>query len=219
MKILALHLGGTISCAEENGVLTPSADIKNEFKTIKYEFDGIDFDHKSAKPFLSEYLNGTRISAIIKEIKKAVQSKKYGGIIFTHGSDTIAYTACALAYALGSSTIPIVGVCSELPISNPSSSGKANLRAATALIVSGNERGVFAVYKTSDSEVKVFRATRLLRHKAYETELSCVGEPYGKVLLSAPVNAILTLRARFSRYFTSLSHPSTVAAFFAMLAE
>jgi L-asparaginase len=198
MKILVFHLGGTISCVEENGVLVPNADIKGEFRTIATQFNDVTFEHKNPKPFLSEYLNGSRIGTIVKDVKKAIASKKYDGIILTHGSDTVAYTASALAYALGNNCIPVVLVCSELPISDPASSGKINLCAAVALIVSGNAKGVFAVYKAGATDATVYRATRLLRHKAYEKELSCVGQPYGKVTFSAPANAIFHKNPSYS---------------------
>ena len=198
MKILVIQLGGTIGCTLENGVLVPTADLKDEFKSIAFEFNGITFDTKVHKLFLSEYLDGARISIILKDVKKAVQNKKYSGIILTYGSDTTAYLSCALAYALGNECIPVVTVCSEAPVSDPVSSAKMNLRAAVALIASESAKGVFAVYKSTQTEANVFRATRLLRHKAYEKDLSCVGQPYGKVVFNAPANPIFYKNPSFT---------------------
>ena len=185
MRILVLHSGGTISCEEKNGVLTPSLDIKPEFDLIKRRVSGVSFTHKKMTPFLSEYLNGVTVSRVVKEIKKAVSSEKYGGIILTHGSDTVAYTAAALGYALGVSCIPVVCVCADLPLSNPSSSGHVNLLAATALIASGEVKGVFSVYRTSETAAAVFRATRILRHRTYESELTSCAQPYGAIELGS----------------------------------
>ncbi len=197
MKILALHLGGTIACTEINGRLVPSADIRGYFKQISREIKGVSFSHKREAPFLSEHLNSTLINGAIKEVKKALRSEKYDGIIVTHGSDTVSYTACALAYALGNDCIPTVIVCADLPLSDRRSTGHINLRAATVLIASGEARGVFSVYKSTESEATIFRGSRLLRHRAYESELSGVGEPYGKVSFIAPASPIFTKNPLF----------------------
>lgn len=185
MRILVMHSGGTISCEEKNGVLTPSLDIKPEFDMIKKHISGVSFTHKKMTPFLSEYLNGVTVSRIVKEIKKAVSSEKYSGIILTHGSDTLAYTAAALGYALGVSCMPVVCVCADLPLSYPNSSGHINLLAAVALIASGEAKGVFSVYRTSETAASVLRATRILRYRAYESELTSCAQPYGAIDLSS----------------------------------
>ncbi len=198
MKIFVLHLGGTIACTEENGVLAPNADIIPYFKDMARHFKGISFAHKSLLPFLSEHLDGILITRAVREAVKAAKSGKYGGIIVTHGSDTIAYTASAIAYALGNDCIPTVAVCADLPLSDKSSSGHINLSAATALIASGQARGVFSVYKSKDNEAAVFRATRLLRHRAYESELSTAREEYGKVSFIAPATAVFIKNQAFT---------------------
>lgn len=197
MKILAIHLGGTIACTETNGHLTPNADISGYFKQISREIKGVTFAHRHPAPFLSEHLNSALINSTVKEVKKAIKSDKYRGIIITHGSDTVAYTACALAYALGNECIPTVLVCADLPLSDAASSGHVNLRAAVALIRSEQACGVFAVYKNDNVSATVFRATRLLRHRAYESELSGVGEVYGKVSFIAPATPIFTKNPDF----------------------
>ncbi len=192
MRILVLHLGGTIACTMSDGVLKPSADITPYFKKIAKEFKNVSFAHRHPSTFLGEYLNASYINLALKEVKKASESKKYDGIIITHGSDTVAYTACALAYALGNDCIPTVAVCAELPISDSASSAHINLRAAVGLICAQTERGVFSVYKADAGSAYVLRATRLLRYKTYESELSCTGEHYGKVSFIAPTAWIFT---------------------------
>ncbi len=194
MKILVIHLGGTISCDIINGVLSPVSDITGEFRRIAKEVKDVRFYHRRRKPFLSEYLDGAHLTKIGNEVEKAITGNLYDGIILTHGSDTVAYTAAALSYAVGCSSIPVVLVCSELPLSDERSSAPINLRAAVSLIRSGVAKGVFTVYKNSDAEATVFRGSRLLNYRTYESALNCAGEAYGKVVFEKAERRILGIK-------------------------
>ena len=197
-RILVIHSGGTISCQKTNGVLSPSADISYVFKKIAKKYPKLSFSHKRLRPFLSEHLDGTHVSRLIKEVKRALEGEKYSGIILTHGSDTLCYTAAALSLVLGNTTAPVVTVCADLPISEPLSSGHVNLEAATSLIFSEQASGVFSVYKESESVATVHRGSRILRHRAYEAPLSSAAEIYGKVDLNAPVGKALIKNPYYS---------------------
>lgn len=197
-KILVIHSGGTISCQKTNGTLSPSADISYVFKELAKKYPKLSFSQRRLKPFLSEYLDGAHISRLVKEVRHSLEGQKYSGVILTHGSDTLCYTAAALSLVLGTNTVPVVTVCADLPISEPLSSGRVNLDAATALILSGEASGVFSVYRESESVATVHRGSRMLRHRAYEVPLSSADEIYGKIDLSAPVNKALIKNPYYS---------------------
>lgn len=180
MKILVLHCGGTISCEERDGVLCPRASIEPYFDAL---CDGrFTFTHRRIEPFLSELLNGSRLSSILFEVQKALAEKAFAGIIVTHGSDTVAYTSAFLGYALGLSVIPVVTVSADKPLSDASSSGHAAIVTAVSLIVSGGHRGVFSAWREH-----AHRGTRILRHRAYENDLFSTSSVYGKCVSIAPV--------------------------------
>ncbi len=182
MDILVIHTGGTISCKSENGVLVPHNDITPILTKLSKEIKGVRFRHRHLCSVLSETLDGRVLSKIINCVKRAADSKKYGGIIVTHGSDTAIYTAAALSYVLGVSSIPCVTVCADLPLTDPLSSGHANLRAAISVIADGNARGSFAVYPTTSRSVAVHRGSRLMQQLPYETAFSSsAGAFYGIV--------------------------------------
>ncbi len=205
MKILAIHFGGTVACAEQNGRLSPVADIRNYFKQISTEMKEASFTHKKCKCFLSEHSDGTLLDYVVEKVKKEAESGNFDGIIVTHGSDTIAYTAAALGYALGNGCVPTVVVCADFPLSYENSSGHTALRAATALILSGEAHGVFSVRVNEKNDATIFRATRSIRQKAYESELCGAGEPYGKVTLNAPSTPIFVKNRLFTEYDDELS--------------
>lgn len=67
------------------------------------------------------------------------------GIVITHGTDTMAYTAAALSYMLVNLPLPVVLTGSQLPITDPLSDATANLAAALAMATSGVP-GVFLAF-------------------------------------------------------------------------
>lgn len=58
------------------------------------------------------------------------QYEAYDGFVITHGTNTLGYTAAALAYCIGHSPKPIVLTGAQIPASNPASDGIANLENA-----------------------------------------------------------------------------------------
>ena len=191
MKILVVHTGGTISCEDKFGKLSPSKNITPYFKELQKDLRSVKFVHKRLTPFLSENLNGTHLNRIAEEIKKGISSEQPDGVIVTHGSDTIAYTGAFLSYAFGLSIAPVVLVCADLPLSDSASTGHINIRAAIALIQSNTANGVYAVYKDGEHSATVHRASRLLSYRSYEKELTSCSNAYGKINLIKPENPIL----------------------------
>jgi L-asparaginase len=45
---------------------------------------------------------------LLKKVSSAVNSKNYQGIVITHGTDTLAYSAAVLTFALSFLPIPVV---------------------------------------------------------------------------------------------------------------
>ena len=64
---------------------------------------------------------------------------EYSGIVITHGTDTMAYTASVLSFMLRGISIPVVLTGAQLPMAHPLSAGMENLRTALALGLSLKE--------------------------------------------------------------------------------
>lgn len=75
----------------------------------------------------------------------AQKHRAYDGIVITHGTDTMAYTASALTFMLRDLPLPVVLTGSQLPISHPLSDGYENLRCAFAMAATGTP-GVFVAF-------------------------------------------------------------------------
>ncbi len=61
----------------------------------------------------------------------------FDGIVVSHGTDTMAYTASAVTFMLPDIDVPVVFTGSQLPLADVLSDGPANLRTAFALAAAG----------------------------------------------------------------------------------
>lgn len=72
-------------------------------------------------------------------------AKDYDGIVITHGTDTMAYTASILSFMLRNVPIPVVLTGSQLPIAHPLTDAYDNLRYAFAMAAS-QVPGIFLAF-------------------------------------------------------------------------
>ena len=163
MKLLFIFSGGTIGSTMQGGTISVDAE-KPYLLCRQYEAQyPVDFTYDTLSPFseLSENFSGTHISTLLETVT-AHLNDGYDGIIVTHGTDTLNYSAAALGYALGNRTLPVCLVSANYPIENPQSNALANLHAAICLIRSRTAHGVFVPYRNGDAPtVQIHRATRL----------------------------------------------------------
>ena len=84
----------------------------------------------------------------------------YDGIVISHGTDTMAYTASAVTFMLPNIDRPVVFTGSQLPLADILSDGPDNLRTAFAMAASGHD-GVFLAF-----DRKVMRGCRAVKVRA-----------------------------------------------------
>lgn len=84
----------------------------------------------------------------------------FDGVVVTHGTDTMAYTASMVTFMLPGIDLPVVFTGSQLPLADPLSDGHSNLRAAFAMAASGCP-GVFLAF-----DRKVMRGCRAVKVRA-----------------------------------------------------
>ena len=71
--------------------------------------------------------------------------ERFDGIVVSHGTDTMAYTASAITFMLPGVKVPVVFTGSQLPLADVLSDGPDNLRTAFAMAASGTP-GVFLAF-------------------------------------------------------------------------
>ena len=84
----------------------------------------------------------------------------YDGIVVSHGTDTMAYTASAVTFMLPDMDRPVVFTGSQLPLADILSDGPDNLRTAFAMAASGHP-GIFLAF-----DRKIMRGCRAVKVRA-----------------------------------------------------
>lgn len=183
MKLLFIFTGGTIGSVTVDGVISPAEGTPYLLLKKYAERHPIDFiyDTFALMNELSENFTGDHIARILCAVNE--NAAKYDGIIVTHGTDTLSYTAAALGYAMGNESIPVCLVSSAYPLEDTRENGVENLFGAISLIRHGTEKGVFVPYQNEKrGSVTIHRATRLSSPLAFLHQIYSVGDlPYGSV--------------------------------------
>ncbi len=181
MKILVIMTGGTIGSVQTEGWITP--DETRSYALIDHymtKHPDSDVCFEATVPFttLSEQLSHEHLNMLISCVREH-KDNGYGGIIITHGTDTLHYTASALGYVFGTNSLPIVLVSSNYPLDDRRANGHRNFAAAVAFIRSQSGKGTFVSYKNPDGVTRLHRASRLLSHpETSEEVLSLARAPY-----------------------------------------
>lgn len=181
MKILVIFTGGTIGCTEKDGWRDLENDAKYTLlKMYKDSFSRGDEEFDTLCPYsvLSEQLSSNELNLLLSTVENNI-SKGYDGIIITHGTDTLQYTAAALAYSFNKCPLPIVLVSAASPLNDKNTNGDVNFAGAVSFIRK-NQCGVFISYKnTLDEKICIHTATRVLSHGECSSELYSIdGEPF-----------------------------------------
>ncbi|MBR5126591.1 MAG: asparaginase [Oscillospiraceae bacterium] len=156
-KILLLTTGGTIASMPGGEGLEPhrSGVMERELEQLRtyYEISVIDvmcLDSSNIRPEEWQIIART-----IFENRSG-----FDGIVVSHGTDTMAYTASAVTFMLPDIDVPVVFTGSQLPLADMLSDGPDNLRTAFAMAASGHP-GVFLAF-----DRKVMRGCRAVKVRA-----------------------------------------------------
>ena len=138
-KILIITTGGTIASEKTSDGLKPA--------------------HKGNELIDGEYMCGIEISDLFSrdstditpmdcmEICRAVRnSKGYDGVVVLHGTDTLEYTAAALALTCSDLNKPVIITGSMLPFGAENGDGKRNISDSIKAACDERLKGVFTVF-------------------------------------------------------------------------
>ncbi len=180
MKLLTVFTGGTISCSEADGVLSPDSQNGSYLLGMARQA-GVRDDFETVQPFsvLSENMTAAHLRALRACIAERL-GEGYDGVIVTHGTDTLAYTAAYLDFVFGAQETPVVLVSANYPLRDSRSNGLQNFVAAADFLRTG-EKGVFVAYhNTGDRQTTIHRGREVLPQTPYEDSVfSLFMQPYG----------------------------------------
>ncbi len=153
--ISILHTGGTIASQVDyrTGAVvsrfTPQ-DLISMFPEIK---DIANVRSQLVFQMFSEDMEPEHWSILAKKVEEEIKNGA-DGIIITHGTDTMAYTAAALSFALQNLPIPVLLVGAQRSSDRPSSDAAYNIIAAAKFIVDSDFSGVgVCMHKNEDDNV------------------------------------------------------------------
>ena len=156
-RILLLTTGGTIASMPGGDGLAPadSGVFEREMEQLRTYYDItvrelICLDSSNIRP------------AEWQIIAEGIWNNRQGfdGIVVSHGTDTMGYTASAVTFMLPNIDLPVVFTGSQLPLMDMLSDGPDNLRTAFAMAAAGYP-GVFLAF-----DRKVMRGCRAVKVRA-----------------------------------------------------
>ena len=199
--ILLLTTGGTIACRPgEEGLEPQNADIlQRQIQELRSYYhitvqDVMCLDSSNMRPEDWQYI-----------ARQIFENKDhYDGIVVSHGTDTMAYTASAVTFMLPGLDKCVVFTGSQLPLEDTLSDAPDNLRTAFAMAASGHS-GVFVAFdrkvmlgcravKVRASDFSAFesvnaRYTALVSHRGLEVDPQALPMRQGEPQLRSDVSS------------------------------
>ena len=179
MKILFLFTGGTIGSTVSGDTI--ATDSKKPYLLLEAyrKAYGLTVEYDTAEPYtaLSENNTGATLRRLCESVGEYLDSG-YDGIIITHGTDTLQYSAAALSYAFADIKIPVCLVSSNMPIEKKGANGIPNLRGAIRFITEVGTPGIWVSYKNRGEDLRIHRGTRLLASTAFSDRVESIYDSY-----------------------------------------
>ncbi|MFX0084207.1 MAG: Glu-tRNA(Gln) amidotransferase subunit GatD [Candidatus Hodarchaeota archaeon] len=135
----------------------------------------------------SENINFNHYIEILNVIETVIKKENPKGIVLTHGTDTLAYTAAALSFSINNPPCPIVLTGSQRSSDRPSSDSFFNLYNSilySTSPIARNEVVVIMHEESSDISFTIHKGTRLRKmHSSRRDAFKTIGEaPLGKII-------------------------------------
>tara|TARA_B100000029_G_scaffold492377_1_gene553589 strand:+ start:20875 stop:21903 length:1029 start_codon:yes stop_codon:yes gene_type:complete len=167
-KILIILTGGTIGSVKKGNII----DISK--KNFLKKFLNNDVIYKIIQPIniLSENAVPENWNEIIKCVEKNWE-KDFSGIIITHGTDTLSYSASAISQYFYNFFKPVLFVSSDKPLNEKKANGRDNLNAAINFILKVKLPGTYVAYKNpNDNYVSFFLGSRVKQINSFDNKLN-----------------------------------------------
>ena len=176
-KILLILVGGTICTAlNEHGTLSISegAGVKliENFKSSDSPFKkDVEIIPTENLFILSENMSIENWNLMLDTYRKYINTDNFDGVIFAHGTDTLAYSTSLFSLILANTDIPVFFVSSNARLDSERANGNDNFKYALELICRGIEPNVYTTYKNiSNGRMYLHLGSRLLQCKNYSED-------------------------------------------------
>jgi glutamyl-tRNA(Gln) amidotransferase subunit D len=162
-----ISTGGTIASRVDyrTGAVHPALSAEDLYSTVPELSSLARIDAEILLSIFSENMTAKEWRKIALTVEEKIR-KGASGVIITHGTDTMGYTAAALSFALNNLPLPIVLVGSQRSSDRPSSDASLNLIGAVNLCIKADFSGVFVVMHSGlgDDELAVHLGTKVRKN-------------------------------------------------------
>ncbi len=186
-KISVLGTGGTIASKVEykTGAVYPSLSAEDLYESIPELRDIAIITTKTLFNIFSEDMRPEHWELIAKAIAEEIKNGAQG-VIVTHGTDTMGYTAAALSFALQDLPVPVVLVGAQRSSDRPSTDAALNMIGAAIVASRAPFAEVVVVMheNISDDNLIVIRGTKVRKcHTSRRDAFKAINDrPIAKVL-------------------------------------
>ena len=146
MRLHVTYSGGTIGMVDSPEGLRPGADLQGWFGS---QLEGIELASNISMSTLDPLIDSSEATpedwqAIIDDIN--AHAGEADAFLVLHGTDTMAYSAAALSYALANLGKPVVLTGSQYPLGVVGSDASANVTGALRAAISPHAQGVMLFF-------------------------------------------------------------------------
>jgi L-asparaginase len=178
-RLLVVFTGGTIGSKKQGAGIdvnqSGSYALIEAYNNCPLYRDDITLHAVQPLNLLSENITPDNWKSLAAAIR-SVDLGAYDGVIVTHGSDTLAYSAAMMGYLFADTRVPIVLTASNYPLSDERSNGLRNFANAIDFIANDPVPGVFVLYENDQGEPLVYLGTRITQSVSFTDQF---GSPYG----------------------------------------
>lgn len=205
-KLLIIGHGGTITMRETAGGLVPAFTIDDILNLVPGIQEVADIDLVQLDNIDSTNINESHWSKLIMTISEQIDD--YDGVLVTHGTDTMAYTATAVSLGLGRGLqVPVVFTGSQLPLTTFETDARVNLERAVSVAAKAAERNNAEVMVVFGD--RVLRANRSIktseaRFDAFDSpsfphlgDITATGATFSPSIFSRDTDLTLDVQAKF----------------------
>ncbi|PKK86093.1 MAG: Glu-tRNA(Gln) amidotransferase GatDE subunit D [Thermoplasmata archaeon HGW-Thermoplasmata-1] len=184
--VAVLGTGGTIACYVDyrTGAVHPATSAEDLAFSVPEIFEECNVRARVIYNMLSEDMQPDNWQKLAREVAKEL-NEGAAGVVIPHGTDTLGYTAAALAFMLNDLSGPVVLVGAQRSSDRPSSDAASNLLAAARVAARSDMGEVVVVMhgESSDTHLNIHRGTRVRKMHASRRDAfqSVNAVPLGRV--------------------------------------
>jgi glutamyl-tRNA(Gln) amidotransferase subunit D len=162
-RVAIVSTGGTIASRVDyrTGAVRPALTAGDLYAVVPELSDVAEVKAEILFSILSENMTPKYWSELARKIAQIVKAG-VDGVVVTHGTDTLGYTAAAMSFALQNLPVPIILVGAQRSSDRPSSDAATNLLAAVKMATGPIAEVVVAMHKgLGDESILIHRGTKV----------------------------------------------------------